>query len=209
MKISKPAATALVVIVSVVFINGVRFVTDRARRLSFHQVAVARTKGNPKAPIRIVEYIDFQCPACVSGSVVLKKYLEKYPTRIYLELKYYPLSQIHRHALKSAVYGECAARQNNFWPFFYALIEKRAVWERMIKPDSLFMDIAKQLRLNIPRLQSCVEDDKIKADVLNEKAEGRARGVQSTPTYFLNGKMIPGLKPLQEELEKFFKGDDL
>ncbi|HOW34986.1 MAG TPA: thioredoxin domain-containing protein [Candidatus Omnitrophota bacterium] len=209
MKISKPAVTALVIVASVVFINAVRLLMDRARRLSPSQVSAARTKGNPRAPIRIVEYIDFQCPGCISGSLLLKEYIEKYPAQIYLELKYYPLSQIHRHALKTAVYSECAARQNNFWPFFYTMLEKRSVWERMINPDSLFIDIAKQLRLNIPKFQSCAENEKTKTDVLNEKAEGRARGVQSTPTYFLNGKMLTGPKPLREELEKFFKGDSL
>ena len=75
----------------------------------------ARAKGNPQARLKIVEFIDFQCPACAYGVKYLKTFFDQHPNDIYLQVRYYPLTNVHHHAMISALYSECAARQGKFW----------------------------------------------------------------------------------------------
>src|SRR5271170_6164341 len=63
----------------------------------------ARTKGNPQARVKIVEFIDFQCPACAYGVKYLKALFEKYPNDLYVRVRYFPLTQMHRFAMQSAL----------------------------------------------------------------------------------------------------------
>ena len=203
-KISKITATFLALIFCAVFVHAVKFVFYYLKKTASQQTALARVKGNPKAPLHIVEYLDFECPACAKGALLLKNYLEKYPSKIYLEVKYFPLSNIHQYALKSAAYAECAARQNRFWPYYDLLVKKQSQWKRSLYGDTMFQKIAKQMQLNLNTLQSCLENEETKAFILADKNEGASRGVKSTPTYFINGKMVVGVKPLETELTAFF-----
>ena len=203
MKISKSKATILIILFCVAFIYTARFVLGPAKVTFLSHVSAARVKGNPQASVRITEYIDFQCPACARGAAVLKEYMIKYPSLIYLEVKYFPLSQMHPYALKSALYAECAARQNKFWAFQDLLIEKQAQWERLLNVDPMFQEMAQNANLDLNKLEACVNSDDTKSVVLREKTEGKSQGVDSTPTYFINGKMMVGPKPLREELDKY------
>ena len=206
MKISKSTATILVIIVCVAVVHITKFVIKRLGYTSLSQVALSRTKGSPKAPLRITEYIDFQCPACAKGATLLREYTGKYPSQVYFEVKYFPLPRIHQHALKSAVYAECAARQNKFWAFQDLLIKKQSQWARLLNAEPMFQEMAQSANLNLGELEACVNRDDIKVLIFREKSEGKSLGVNSTPTYFVNGKMIVGPKPLEAELNDYLKG---
>ena len=171
-------------------------------------MTINRSKGNPKAAVHIIEYIDFQCPSCVKGALMLKGYLQKYPSQIYLEVRYYPITKIHQYALKSALYAECAARQNKFWPFQDLLAQGQSQWSRLLNVDSTFRAMAKEANLDMAKLESCISDEKVKEVIFKEKTEAKAFGVDSTPTYFVNGKMVVGIIELQKELNTFLGGNN-
>ena len=93
-KISKPVATAVIIAASVLAVHLIKFFLSNPSD-SFGETPSSRTKGNPRAQVHIVEYLDFECPACAKGALALKEYLAKYPSQIYLEVKHYPISSMH------------------------------------------------------------------------------------------------------------------
>lgn len=189
----------MVMVVCVGAVLGFKFVMDKNRDQMI-RMKTARVKGNPKAPIKIVEYIDFQCPACAAGANKIKEYMNDHPDKIFVEMKYYPLA-MHPHSFTSAYYAECALRQRKFWEFHDLLIGRQAMWSQLPEVKSVFDGMAKELELKMDKLESCVNDEKTKEVVIKTREEGDLLGVKSTPTYFLNDKLIVGLKNLKSELD--------
>ena len=164
--------------------------------------ATLRSKGNPQAPIKIIEHIDLQCPACANGSIILRDYIQRFPNKLYIQIKYFPLVSIHAHSIRSATFADCAALQGKFWPFLDRLMDQQSVWSKSSAPDAEFFKIAQEIGLNENSLKSCIADPKIADKIYKDKEAASGLGIQSTPTYFINGKMIVGTKLLQEELNK-------
>ena len=160
-----------------------------------------RVKGNPQASMKIVEYIDFQCPACAMGSQFLKEAIDQYPSQIFLEMKYFPLP-MHTHAYTAARYAECAAREKKFWPFQDLLIARQDQWKRLIDATPAFVQMAQEIGLNVDQITSCVKEESVTTTIINDKAEGDKRGVKSTPTYFVNDEMIVGAPDLIKRINK-------
>ncbi len=163
-------------------------------------VSRMRTKGDPNAPVKIVEYIDFQCPACARGVAMLNQYYAAYPKKLYLQMKYFPLDG-HQHAQLCARYAECAARQGKFWPFHDLLIARQNDWKGLINADPIFQEIGTAVGLDKLKLEVCLTNDEVKSVILREKENGVALGIQSTPTYFINDQMFVGIKSLESELK--------
>jgi protein-disulfide isomerase len=197
--LSKQTATIIIVISAVILIGVVKVI--KLSQGHGGQAALARVQGNPNAPLRITEWVDFQCPACASGAVDLKKYLSTFPDKVYLEVKYFPLGG-HMHSLEAAKFGECAARQGKFWPYYETVFERQPQWRDLFDAHPVFEEIAKQIGLNDGKLQACLAEDDVREKILKEKDQGQSLGVQSTPTYFINGKMTVGPKLMREEAEK-------
>ncbi len=161
-----------------------------------------RSKGSAAAPVKITEYMDFQCPACARGAIMIRQFMAAYPDKLFVEMKHFPLEQIHPHAVRSSRYAECSARQGKFWPMHDVLVDKQNDWKGMVNADVYFQQVAKDIKLDFWKLESCLTDDSIKNFIMAEKTEGEARGVQSTPTYFINNEMVVGTKSLEEKLTK-------
>ena len=160
----------------------------------------ARAKGDPNASIKIVEFMDFQCPACAQGALFLGDYLEKNPGKIYLEVKYFPLERNHIHAVRAARYAECASRQGKFWKVHDLLMKRQAEWRDLLNAEPLFENIVQTAQLDPQKLDVCLAEDSVSDLIIREKKEGQARGIVSTPTYFVNGKMVVGPAGLKKEL---------
>ena len=164
----------------------------------------ARTQGPEQAKVKIVEFIDFECPACAFGAQKLKEYVTHNPDDLRLEIKYYPLLNAHHHALQVASYVECISRQGRFWPFFDALMPVQSQWSQLVNAEGIFGQLALGAGADMKKLKSCLSSDNVSTTIMNEKSVGRSLGVQSTPTYFVNKKMVVGTKSLIEELNNYF-----
>jgi protein-disulfide isomerase len=164
----------------------------------------ARTRGPQQAKVNIVEFIDFECPGCAYGAEKIKEYLAQHPNDIHLEVKYFPLMNVHHHALKAASYVECAARQGKFWPFFDPLMTQQRQWSPLVNAEGVLDQIAQGAGVDVRQLKSCLSSDNVSVKIMSEKAIGLSLGVQSTPTYFINKKMVVGAKSLIEELDTYF-----
>ena len=97
-----------------------------------------RSRGNPKAALWIIEYLDFQCESCRDSMKMIETYFSAHPKDIYLQVRYYPLIKNHLYALKSAIYCECAARQKKFWEFSAQVFKSQDQWSLSKDPDVFF-----------------------------------------------------------------------
>ncbi len=202
--IQKIIATFIVLALCGGAVQAGRYFTGPKGKFIVDKRVSARSKGSPKASLWIVEYIDFQCGACSRVSGILREYLEKYPSQIYLQVRFRPLVLTHPFALKSAVYAECPASQGKFWPFYEILFTRQNDWASSDFPDDLFHSYAKEIGMNVKKLDICIQDEAVKKKVIAENDEAIDLGVKSTPTFFMNGKMVVGLDALKEELEAVF-----
>lgn len=164
----------------------------------------ARSQGRPWAPLWIVEFTDFQCPACRQAASMMEDYLSRHPSEIFFQVRYSPLLRSRRYALKSALYADCAAEQKKFWEFHDLLFDRQLEWSASEDPDALFREYAWTAGVDRGRLEACVADPRTKQRVITEKDESIRLGVAETPTFFINGKRAVGTEALRRELENYF-----
>lgn len=202
-KASKQKVTLFIILGCIVVILGGQFFLQRYRSSIQQNSIQAKAKGNPQAKLKIVEYVDFQCSACANGVRILNEYFKKYPDQMFVEIKYFPLAG-HQWSMPSARYAECAARQNKFWPFVDLLMARQSFWSSLHDPMPAFRQLAQEAGLGMFQLDLCLSDKYVDEAINTEKTIGSTLGIQSTPTYFINDKMIVGTKFLQEQLAAFF-----
>lgn len=197
---SKLRVTFFIVTVSAIVVLAAKFFLGAASH-GARSPAEMRTKGNKNAPIQITEFIDLECPACARGAEYLARMMAAHPEAIRLDLKYFPLPS-HRHGFLAARYAECAARQGKFWPFHDALLSRQANWSRLMDATPAFALIAQEGALDTGKLNACLNDKSVDALIQQSHLEGEQRGVKSTPTYYVNGKMVVGLQSLEPEIDR-------
>lgn len=165
----------------------------KPRRPSFPvEVGNAPMTGGKDAKVTIVEFSDFQCPFCAKGADVLKEIKKKYGNKVKIAFKNFPLP-FHNHAETAAVAGLCANEQGSeyFWKYHD---------EMFANQDSLDAEglkkMAKKVGLKADAFEKCLGENKYLAQVKADMEEGRKVKVKSTPTFFINGKLINGAQPL-------------
>lgn len=142
-------------------------------------------KGVPEAKVKIVEYSDFQCPACKAATAAVKSLDEKYGYGISIEYKYFPLVSIHQNSFISAMAAECANDQGKFWEYHDKLFANQ---DNLGEPS--LIKFAQELNLDTKSFQACL-DSKAKSGLVRaDMAEGSNLGIDSTPTFFINGEKV-------------------
>ena len=149
--------------------------------------------GDAKAAVTIVEFSDFQCPYCLRAMPTLKQVQQKYGSRVRVVWKDFPLFRIHPEALKAAEAGRCAEEQGKFWPYHDRLFAN----QNALMVDDLKKH-AQDLSLDTARFNMCLDASKYAARVKEGIDAGNALGVSSTPTLFINGRILPGAYPIEE-----------
>jgi len=183
-------AAALVVLASVSSVLAVR-----GRQKPYAPEAPAyRQQGEASAPVIVVEYSDFQCPACRFAMTPVKELLSLYGKDLRLIFKHYPLVQ-HPLARAAAEAAECAGRQGRFWEFHDKLYGQQAEWTKDQDASRLSV-YAKDLGLDTAAFAACLKDPAAAALVEADRKEGDDRWVLSTPTFFINGKRFAGSQQL-------------
>jgi protein-disulfide isomerase len=198
---SKIMAAALAVGIAAGLVYGYRYLQDARAGESSLRAADALTKGDPAAPIQVVEFIDFQCPACAAGALVIKNFMRDNPGTVFLQMKYFPLAG-HPHGIISAKYAECAARQGQFWAMHDLILENQPQWRDLTDARPALDMYARNLGLDLRRLGTCLASPETAARLVKTKAEGEALGVRSTPSYVINGELIVGFRNLTSRLNQ-------
>ena len=168
------------------FFIGLAVVLTACSRVQYNPlVSYHPAKGSDLARVRVVEWGDFQCPACGFSYQQNKTVWAKYGDKIQLQFRHFPLSSIHPYALSAAAASECAAEQNKFWEYHDKLYENQA---DLKKKDLL--RYAEQLGLNMTDFTACL-DSQVKTKVVRDDlSEARKLGIDATPTFYINDEKV-------------------
>lgn len=185
------------------------FLAARGARKPFSPDAPEfRRLGPADAPVHIVEFSDFQCPACRVAEPPLRNILEAYEGKVRLTFKHFPLERPHPWARAAAIASDCAGRQGRFWEFHHRLYDFQHEWPGDAV-DARFAAYAKDLKLDLAAFEACRKDPAVDAAVTADVKDGDDAFVGATPTFFVNGKRFVGGQMLAERgvrhLEKELK----
>jgi len=149
------------------------------------------TLGSDSAPVEVVEYADFQCPHCAEFAVV------QFPTirdqlinagRVRWRFRDFPLG--FAWSRLSALASQCAGEQGKFWEMSDALYQRQSDWGRNPKnPGGLFRDLARGVGVDVGKYDACMDAQRYAGRLEASHQEGVARGVNGTPTFFVNGRL--------------------
>jgi len=150
----------------------------------------SRLRGNPMAPVRIVEFSEFQCPYCRRAQPTIAAIVEKYGDKVSHSFRDFPLRDIHPNAQKAAEAARCASEQGKFWEYYKTLFANFGLLSR----EDLTRH-AQSVGLDLPSFDQCVDSGKHAAAVEADVQDGLRAGANSTPTFFINGIALLGAQP--------------
>lgn len=146
-------------------------------------------QGSASSSVVLVEFSDLQCPACKNAEPSVKSILDEFGDRIKFEYRHFPLA-MHRNAKDAAYAAEAAAMQGKFWEMKDKLFQQQSVWSESPEAMQLFVTYAQELGLDTAQFERDARSDAVKAIVERDLALGNEIGVNSTPSFFLNGKRL-------------------
>lgn len=155
--------------------------------------------------IVIYEFSDFSCPACQKIHFYLKDVVEYFPY-ISINFRHYPLTTIHPYAFKASIWAECAGiKYSKFWEFADILFLERQKWSNNPDYEKLFEEYSKRISMDVSVIKECVKKSDAIELVKKDMKEGDRIGVDSTPTFFVNGKKAVGGLELVERLKEVIR----
>jgi protein-disulfide isomerase len=154
-------------------------------------------RGAVDGTVTLVEFGDFQCPACAAYEPLVRQVLADNKKTLKVVYKHFPLIQIHPNALLGAKAAEAAGVQGKFWEMHDMLYDKQAEWSTGLNARDLIMTYAADLKLDTKKFAEDLTSKAVEDKVFAEAKEGTALGVQGTPTFFLNGKKITNPSSLE------------
>jgi protein-disulfide isomerase len=146
-----------------------------------------RYKGNPNAKLVLVEFGDYECPACQRHALTTQPVLDKQfvdTGEVMWVVKHFPLG-MHSHAPAAAAAAECAGDQGKFWPMHHALFERMEQWAAANDTDAALVKIAANMGLESKRFTVCLQSRKTLERVLRDIYDGQAIGIRNMPTFIL------------------------
>ncbi len=158
-----------------------------------------RDTGPADAPIVIEEFTDFACPACRHAYSGVKEIRKAYPDKVRVVFKHYPLTNIHPWSVEAAMRADCAGRQGRFEEYTDLLFEFQRDWALEREPRKIFDEYVEKAGLDRTALEACLADPGTERQVRGDMAEGDMRGINATPTFFVNGKRAVGLGQLVDK----------
>lgn len=152
----------------------------------------------------LVEYSDFQCPACKGYHDIMKPFEAssspdfKITQKVSLVYRFFPLYQVHQNAYAAAYAAEAAGRQGKFFEMGDLLFDTQVQWSSLGNPTDFFVKLADQLKLDVTKFKSDINASDVKQRVDRDLTSGNDAGVDSTPTFFLNGKKLDSVRSFDE-----------
>lgn len=145
--------------------------------------------GPENAKVTLIEYSDFQCPACAMYFPVVEKLFAESSTSMRLVYRHFPLPQ-HANAMIASQASEAAALQGKFWPMYRLIFDNQTEWENSTKAREIFTQYAERIGLNMTSFKKDIDSDIVKNKIQASRDEGIKIGINGTPTFFVNGKAI-------------------
>ncbi|MGH7409276.1 MAG: DsbA family protein [Candidatus Methylomirabilales bacterium] len=155
----------------------------------------ARTLGSASAPVTMVEFSDFQCSFCRKfWAETLPRLKETYINTGRVRFAYQHFAVLGEHSFAAAQAAECAREQEKFWPYHDKLFESQG---GLAFTNAKLKRYARELGLEVGAFTQCLDSGKYRQKVEEETRLGLKLGARGTPTFFLNGRMLPGAQPFE------------
>jgi protein-disulfide isomerase len=152
--------------------------------------------GDPKAPVTLMEYGDYESEACARVNEIVDKLLKQFQGKMRFNFRHFPLTKVHQHAMKAAEASLGAAQEGKFWEMHIALFANR----RRLGAISL-REYAKECGVINKKFLENLVDSTYGWQVRSDLLEGLDKGVRDVPAFFINGELFTG-KPTFENLKK-------
>ena len=152
--------------------------------------------GDPKAPVTLMEYGDYESEACAKVNDVVDKLLKQFEGRMRFNFRHFPLTKVHQHAMKAAEASLGAAQEGKFWEMHTAIFANR----RRLGAISL-REYAKEVGVVNKKFLDNLVNSTYGWNVRSDLLEGLDKGVRDVPAFFINGELFTG-KPTFDNLKK-------
>lgn len=171
--------------------------------------------GKADSSVKVIEFGDFECPACGFFYPIVKEVKEKYKDQISFQFRHFPLVQSHRNALASHRAAEAAGKQGKFYEMHDLLYGNQEDWNGPSSRDpvgiptenaiKIFEGYAEQLGLDMTKFRADVQDSTTSGTINADTAEGKSQyEIAGTPTFIINGKKIEDTATI-DTVEEFSK----
>lgn len=146
--------------------------------------------GNPEAGVVLVEYADYQCPACAGYHSVVQDVVAEYGDRIAYVYRHYPLTQIHPYAVPAARAAEAAGLQGKFFEMSDLLYVNQGDWSNASSPEEVFTSYAVEIGLDMEQYEADVASSEVADAVTADAREAGSFGLTGTPSFILDNRRI-------------------
>lgn len=149
-----------------------------------------RVVGDPDSGVVLIEYADFQCPGCASVFPALQQVKQEFEGEFAFVFRHFPLTNIHPNAMAAHRAAEAAGKQGQFFEMHDILYARQQQWSTVSDAPSLFESYAEELQLNMDQYRTDVASQEVFDAISRDQDSGNQLGVNSTPTFLLNGEQI-------------------
>lgn len=206
MKVSKPLLAGVAVVLVAAFVFGASWYRGRESTPADESGAqlvrpYSITQGPADAPVTIVEFFDPECESCRAMYPIVKQVMAEFDGRVRLVIRYMPLHQNSTHA---ATLLEAARAQNKYWEYLEIVMLRQPEWASHSAPrPDLLMTYAPMAGLDVEQLRLAATNPELTSRIQQDEADGIALGANRTPTFFINGRVLPrlGYAPLRSAVE--------
>lgn len=148
--------------------------------------------GSAQPKVTLVEFSDFQCPACRAAQPLVKSVVEKYPNDLKFIYRHFPLTTIHKNAELAANAAEAVGSVGKFWQYHDMLFERQNEWGEKSAQEATDLLISYAVELGVPKelLETSLKEKSFQQFVTQDVADGNAIGISATPTFFVNGQKV-------------------
>lgn len=203
--------TGILVLTIVLVLGAVFFLSKPGKPVTIDTSRLIRDDSlkmsTDSAKLTIVEFGDYQCPACGIAHPGIKRALSDFPGRVNFVFRHFPLAQ-HKNAQTAAAAVEAANLQGKVWEMHDKLFISQPEWENESNVIEIFKKYAQELGMDVEKFVSDMKNDPIRQKITNDMSDGNALGVNSTPTLFFNGEFYKknySYNDLKTEIESRLK----
>ncbi len=171
--------------------EGVTFTGDATKIITAAPIP-DHVLGTEAQKLVLIEYGDFQCPACAKLYPAVHDLTTKYPDKLTFIFRNKPLTQLHPNALAAATAAEAAGLQGKYFDMYDMLYQTQPSWQGASVSDrtTLFQNYAQQLGLDVEKFKADLSSKDIGNKINRDNITSKTFGVEGTPTFILNGQKI-------------------
>lgn len=185
-----------IVVASIALVIGaVFFLSQPEKPIVIDPAILVRADSNKiatdSAKVTVVEFGDYECPACALAYPGLKEALAAYPSDVNFVYRHYPLMQ-HPNAQIAGQAAEAAGMQGKYWEMHNTMFEKQEEWSKSGNALESFKGYAAGIGLDVEKFATDINSDAAKNKVSGDLSDGMSLGVKSTPSFFINNEPYRG-----------------